>query len=43
MEQARSAGNMARFGMLHGVAAGLFMIACATALLLVWTFNRPAK
>ena len=40
MERARVAGDMARFGMLHGVAGGLFLLACIGALLLVWDFNR---
>jgi hypothetical protein len=43
MEQARVAGNMARFGALHGAAAGLFMLACATALGLVWSFSQRAR
>jgi hypothetical protein len=42
MEQARASGNMARFGMLHGIAAAVFMIACGGALLVVWNFTRPA-
>lgn len=43
MDSARAAGDMARFGILHGVAGGLFLIACVSALLLVWRFNRPAE
>jgi hypothetical protein len=43
MERARAAGNMSRFGMLHGVAGGLFLIACVTALLLVWEVSRRAE
>ncbi len=43
MDRARAAGDMARFGMLHGAAAVLFLIACISALLLVWQFNRPAE
>jgi hypothetical protein len=43
MEAAREAGDMARFGMLHGVSAVLFLIACVSALALVVTINRPAK
>jgi hypothetical protein len=43
MERARAAGDMARFGALHGVAALLFVIACFSALLLVWRFHRPAE
>jgi hypothetical protein len=43
MERARTAGDMARFGALHGLAALLFLIACFSALLLVWRFHRPAE
>ncbi|HEY4366005.1 MAG TPA: DUF4149 domain-containing protein [Steroidobacteraceae bacterium] len=43
MERARAAGDMARFGMLHGAAALLFLIACFSALLLVWRLHRPAE
>jgi hypothetical protein len=43
MQSARAAGNMARFGMLHGVAAGLFMLACAGAIGMVWSLLRPAN
>jgi len=43
MDQARAAGNMARFGMLHAVAGACFLIACAGALVMVWRFNRPAE
>lgn len=42
MQSARAAGDMARFGALHGGSAILFVIACASALTAVWTFNRPA-
>lgn len=42
MEAARSAGNMARFGALHGVSALLFAIACVSSLAALWLFNRPA-
>jgi hypothetical protein len=42
MQAARSAGNMARFGALHGVSALLFAIACVSAVIVVWLFNRPA-
>ena len=42
MERARAAGDMARFGALHGVAALLFVVACVSGLLLVWRFHRPA-
>jgi hypothetical protein len=43
MERARAAGDMARFGALHGAAALLFVIACLSALLLVWRLHRPAE
>jgi len=43
MEQARAAGNMARFGALHGAAAGLFMLACAAALAVVWNFSQRSN
>jgi hypothetical protein len=42
MQAARSAGDMARFGALHGVSAILFAIACIGAVTAVWAFNRPA-
>lgn len=42
MQAARNAGDMARFGALHGVSALLFAIACVSALIAVWLFNRPA-
>lgn len=43
LESARAAGDMARFGMLHGVAGVLFLLACIGALLLVWELNRRAE
>jgi hypothetical protein len=43
MEAARSAGDVARFGMLHGASTVLFAIACLGALALVWRFSRPAE
>lgn len=43
MDQARAAADMARFGLLHGVAAACFLIACVSALVLVWKFNHPAE
>lgn len=43
METARSANDMARFGMLHGVSAALFVTACSSALALVWKLNRQAE
>jgi len=36
MGAAREANDMARFGMLHGVSAVLFLVACLSALALVW-------
>lgn len=42
MDAARATGDMARFGMLHGVSAALFAIACVTAFVLAWRVNRPA-
>jgi Domain of unknown function (DUF4149) len=42
MESARRAGDMARFGALHGVSALLFGIACLSAVTAFWLFNRPA-
>lgn len=43
MDQARAAGDMARFGTLHGVAGICFLLACLGAALLLWQFNRPAE
>jgi hypothetical protein len=40
MDSARAAGDMARFGMLHGVSALFFGIACVGALSLVWRLSR---
>ena len=42
MAAARAANDMDRFGMLHGLAAVLFVAAALGALLLVLRFNRPA-
>jgi len=42
MATARAANDMSRFGMLHGLAAVLFVAAALGALLLVLRFNRPA-
>jgi hypothetical protein len=36
MEQARAAGDMKTFGLMHGAGAMLFAFACITALILVW-------
>ena len=43
MAQARAAGDMSRFGMLHGIAAALFMLACLAAIAMVWSLLRPAN
>jgi hypothetical protein len=43
LERARAAGEMARFGMLHGVAGALFLLACIGALALVWELSRRAE
>lgn len=42
MDAARSANDMARFGMLHGVSAALFLTACVSALALVWKIRQAA-
>jgi Domain of unknown function (DUF4149) len=42
MATARAANDMSRFGMLHGLAAVLFVAAALGALVLVVRFNRPA-
>jgi hypothetical protein len=42
MESARRAGDMARFGALHGVSALLFGVACVCSVIALWLFNRPA-
>lgn len=42
MEAARRAGDMARFGALHGVSALLFGIACVCSVAALWLFNRRA-
>jgi hypothetical protein len=42
MQAARNAGDMARFGALHGVSALLFGVACVCSLIAVWLFSRPA-
>jgi hypothetical protein len=42
MAAARVAGDMSRFGMLHGLSAILFVAAALGALVLVLRFNRPA-
>jgi hypothetical protein len=42
MDSARRAGDMARFGALHGVSALLFGVACVCSVIALWLFNRPA-
>jgi hypothetical protein len=42
MDAARAANDMARFGLLHGISAALFVAAALAALALVLRFNRPA-
>jgi hypothetical protein len=43
MEAARAANDMSRFGLLHGISALSFLLACAGTLALLWRFNRPAE
>lgn len=45
MNAARTAGDMARFGQLHGVASLLFLLACVAVGVLVWRAPamRPAE
>jgi hypothetical protein len=43
MSAARAAGDMSRFGLLHGVSALLFAAACAATLLLVWRLSAPPR
>ena len=43
MAAARTADDMSRFGMLHGISAMLFFAAALGALFLVLRFNRPAE
>jgi hypothetical protein len=43
MESARRAGDMTRFGALHGVSALLFALACIGALTLAWRLSRPEE
>jgi hypothetical protein len=42
MDSARRAGDMARFGALHGVSALLFGVACVCSVAALWLFSRPA-
>lgn len=42
MDRAREAGDMARFGVLHGIAGVCFLVACVAMLVVVWKFSRPA-
>jgi hypothetical protein len=43
MEAAQLTGDTGRFALLHGVAGILFVVACLTALALVWRLTRPAE
>jgi hypothetical protein len=43
MTATREANDMARFGMLHGVSAVLFVTACLSAVALVWKLNRRGE
>jgi hypothetical protein len=43
MDAARAAGDMAKFGMLHGVSALFFGIACVGALALVWRSSGASR
>ena len=43
MQGAREAGDMARFGMLHGIAGGCFVLACLSGLGLVLQFSRAGR
>jgi len=43
MNAAREANDMARFGMLHGVSAVLFLIACVSGLALVWKARQQGN
>jgi Domain of unknown function (DUF4149) len=43
MQHARSIGDMRAVGTWHGVASGLFLVACAGTLALVWRISRPAE
>jgi hypothetical protein len=40
MHQARAAGEMHRFALLHGASGVLFLVACLGAGALVWKVNR---
>lgn len=41
MSAARAAGDMARFGQLHGGASLLFLVACVSVGVLVWRAGLP--
>ena len=40
MHQARAAGEMHRFALLHGVSGVLFLVACLAVGMLVWKVSR---
>lgn len=42
MQAARLGGDTQRFGLLHGLSAALFALACLAAFVLVWRFSRRA-
>jgi hypothetical protein len=41
MNAARAADDMSRFGVLHGLSALLFAVACVATLLLIWRLSAP--
>ena len=43
MEQARTSGDMARFGLLHGLAGMCYFVSCLVLILTVWRFSRPEE
>ncbi len=43
MNMLRAAGDMARFGQLHGVASLLFLIACVGVGVVAWRHLQPNK
>jgi hypothetical protein len=43
MSAARAVGDMRSFGLLHGLSALLFAVACAATLLLVWRLSVPPR
>ena len=43
MDRARAGGDTRAFGAYHMIASGLFLIACAGALWLLWRVSRQAE